>query len=103
MTNPEIPAQSITKHSSTDHLEEFQPYLDEIDIPADQKRDFLALLWSIMVEFVNLGFGVDAASQAIASQMSLDVRFVKNDAPLALTFDAANQDQSIEEKEVEYE
>lgn len=103
MTNPEIPAQSITKHSSTDHLEEFQPYLDEIDIPADQKRDFLALLWSIMVEFVNLGFGVDAASQAIAAQMSLDERDGQKDAPLALTFDAANQDQSIEEKEVEYE
>ena len=70
MTNPEIPAQSITKHSSTDHLEEFQPYLDEIDIPADQKRDFLALLWSIMVEFVALGFGADATSQAIAAHLA---------------------------------
>ncbi|MEO0747746.1 MAG: hypothetical protein AAFZ10_05150 [Pseudomonadota bacterium] len=74
MSNPEIPTHNTNNHSSEKHLEEFQPYLDEIDIPEDQKREFLALLWSIMVEFVNLGFGVDAASQAIAAHMSLDER-----------------------------
>ncbi|MEM9128232.1 MAG: hypothetical protein AAGA97_00700 [Pseudomonadota bacterium] len=103
MTNPEIPTHSTKNHSSDKHLEEFQPYLNEIDIPEDQKREFLALLWSIMVEFVNLGFGVDAASQAIAAQISVTESEGQTDAQLALSFDAANQDQSIEDKEVEYE
>ena len=52
------------------HLEEFQPYLDDVDIPDDQKRAFLELIWSIMVEFVALGFGADATSQAIAAHLA---------------------------------
>ncbi len=55
-----------TNHSLT----EFQPYLDDVDIPADQKQAFLELIWSIMVEFVALGFGADATSQAIAAHMA---------------------------------
>ena len=52
------------------HLEEFQIYLDEVDIPDDQKHAFLELIWSIMVEFVALGFGADATSQAIAAHLA---------------------------------
>ena len=56
-----------------DHLAEFQPYLDDVDIPDDQKRAFLELIWSIMVEFVALGFGADATSQAIAAHLSVSI------------------------------
>ncbi len=51
-------------------LAEFQPYLDDVDIPDDQKRAFLELIWSIMVEFVALGFGADATSHAIAAHLA---------------------------------
>lgn len=59
-----------TTQNTTYHLEEFQPYLDDVDIPEDQKHAFLALIWSIMVEFVALGFGADATSQAIAAHLA---------------------------------
>jgi len=61
---------SPSPFSQTDPLAEFQPYLDDIHILDDQKHAFLELLWSIMVQFAALGFGVDAASQAIAAQLS---------------------------------
>ena len=49
---------------------EFQPYLDDVDIPDDQKQAFLEIIWSLMVEFVALGFGADATSQAIAAHLA---------------------------------
>ena len=53
-----------------DDLAEFQPYLDDIHIPEDQQREFLELLWSIMIQFASLGFGMDTVSHAIAAQLS---------------------------------
>ena len=68
------------------HLEEFQIYLDDVDIPDDQKHAFLELIWSIMVEFVALGFGADATSQAIAAHLAAGL----DDANLTNSFTAAN-------------
>lgn len=50
-------------------LAEFEPYLEDIHIPEERKQEFLETLWSIMVQFVALGFGADAASQAIAAHL----------------------------------
>jgi hypothetical protein len=39
-------------------VEKYQRYLDETDMTDDQKAEFLQALWSIIVTFVELGFGV---------------------------------------------
>ena len=36
----------------------YQHYLDDADMSEDQKREFLETLWTIIVGFVDLGFGV---------------------------------------------
>lgn len=39
-------------------------YLEDSDMSDDQKREFLETLWSIMVSFVDLGFGLHPTQQA---------------------------------------
>lgn len=42
----------------------FAHFLDDADLTEDQKREFLEALWSIIIEFVALGFDVHPAQQA---------------------------------------
>lgn len=44
-------------------VERFRPYLAELELSEDQERQFLEALWSIMLTFVELGFGVDSVQQ----------------------------------------
>lgn len=37
-------------------LDRYQSRLDEFDLPPEQHEDYLRLLWTIMVSFVELGF-----------------------------------------------
>lgn len=37
----------------------YQPLLDDIEIPDDQKQALIETLWSIVITFVDLGFEVD--------------------------------------------
>lgn len=37
---------------------EYQRYLDDADLSEAQKKDVVEALWSIMVSFVELGFGI---------------------------------------------
>jgi hypothetical protein len=39
-------------------IERYQAFLDGSDMTGAQKEEFLGALWSIMVSFVELGFGV---------------------------------------------
>jgi hypothetical protein len=39
-------------------VEKYQRFLDETDMTEEQKAEFLQALWSIIVTFVELGFGV---------------------------------------------
>ena len=41
----------------------YQHYLDDSDLTDEQKREFLDVLWSIIVSFVDLGFGVHPLQQ----------------------------------------
>ena len=41
----------------------YEHYLAECDLTEDQKREFLDTLWSIIVAFVDLGFGVHPVQQ----------------------------------------
>lgn len=44
--------------------ERYEQYFEDSDLTDDQKREFIAALWSIIVNFVDLGFGVHPAQQA---------------------------------------
>lgn len=57
----------------------YQKYLDEPDLTESQKRDFLDALWSIIVSFVDLGFGVHPLQQAApdeCGQTGIPVEFL---------------------------
>lgn len=45
--------------------DEFQRLIDDVNIPDEQKREFLKTLWNIVVTFVDLGFGMEATQQAM--------------------------------------
>jgi len=90
-------------NESSDHLAEFYPYLEDLNIPEDQRREFLETLWSIMVQFVSLGFGVDTASQAISAKLFEDRLPVSEPQRvlLASSFDAAHREgKTILDQEV---
>lgn len=46
------------KPTITVDVERYQAYLDDSGLTDEQKREFLQALWSIIVAFVDLGFGV---------------------------------------------
>lgn len=43
----------------------FEEYLADSSLTDDQKREFLEVLWSIIVGFVDLGFGIHPVQQAL--------------------------------------
>lgn len=54
-------------------IQKYQAYLDGSGLTPTQKEDFLRALWSIMVAFVDLGFGVHPVQQACGQvEKSLD-------------------------------
>ena len=65
-------------------VDRYQKYLDDADLSEAQKQDVLEALWSIIVSFVDLGFGVHPVQRAcgqlpeIASQSSNQVVDVVN-------------------------
>lgn len=52
--------------------EEYAPYLEDSDLTEEQKREFLETLWSIMVSFVDLGFGIHPVQQASGQDWSIE-------------------------------
>lgn len=44
---------------------EFQHFINDMNIPDEQKTEFLETLWNIVVTFVDLGFGMEAAQHAL--------------------------------------
>jgi len=40
-------------------------YLEDSDLSDEQKREFIETLWSIVVSFVDLGFGIHPLQQAL--------------------------------------
>lgn len=54
-------------------VEKYQSYLDGSDLNDAQREDFLRALWSVILAFVDLGFGVHPVQQACGQvEKSLD-------------------------------
>lgn len=49
---------SSAQRSLTIDVARYQEYLDGSDLTPEQKEDFLHAVWSVVVTFVELGFGV---------------------------------------------
>ena len=50
----------------------YLPFFEDEDIPDEAKKELLEALWSIVVSFVDLGFGVHPVQQACGKDMRLD-------------------------------
>jgi len=50
----------------------YEEYLADSDLTADQRREFLEALWTIVVSFVELGFGIHPVQQARDANGELD-------------------------------
>jgi hypothetical protein len=49
----------------------YLPFFEDENISEDQKREMIEALWSIMVSFVDLGFGIHPIQQACGKDISL--------------------------------
>ncbi len=47
-------------------VEYYQSFLDDVDISGEQKQELIETLWNIVVQFVDLGFGIHPLQQAKA-------------------------------------
>jgi hypothetical protein len=76
-------AGNISPPTLTIDWETYGKYLDESDLPDTEKREFLETLWSIVVSFVDLGFGVHPLQQvtdnACAQQAEI-AKFIASDS-----------------------
>ena len=77
----------------------YQAYLDDPSLSEDQKEEIINALWSIMVAFVDLGFGVHPAQEVCGKPASkLDVAGDKDSNEskpvdtLSKTFERASDD-----------
>ena len=46
-------------------IEEGQNYLDDADIPDDKKQELIETLWNIVVQFVDMGYGIESTQQVM--------------------------------------
>ncbi len=42
----------------------YQSFLDDVDIPGDKRDELIETLWAIVVQFVDMGFGIHPLQQA---------------------------------------
>lgn len=61
---PESPSMMRHGKTLTIDVERYQRYLDHTDMSAAEREEFLRALWSIICNFVDLGFSVHPLQQA---------------------------------------
>lgn len=67
------------KPTLTVDVEKYQAFLDGADMTEAQKEEFLQALWSIIVSFVDLGFGVHPLQEVCGENADCDSKSAKND------------------------
>ncbi len=67
---PEFNPETAPARLSID-WDAYLPFLENEDISEEQKRELIEALWSIMVSFVDLGFGIHPIQQVCGQDMSL--------------------------------
>ena len=69
MQHRQNPPPTFTPSLELD-LEAYAPYLESADISEEDKRQLIEMLWSIVVSFVQLGYGVTPVQQVLDEQQS---------------------------------
>ena len=59
--------ESTAAYTSTPPFdpEKYRTYLEDTELSEEQQVEYLKVLWSIMITFVDLGFGVDSVQQVL--------------------------------------
>ncbi len=61
----EIEATEGTNYKTlTLDIDYYQSFLDDADIPDDKKQELIETLWNIVVQFVDMGYGIHPLQQA---------------------------------------
>lgn len=71
---------------------DWEPYLEDIDVPENQKQELIETLWGIVLSFIDLGYEVSENKSACGQQV--DLKSVLESAVLDLHTDrkaAANE------------
>lgn len=67
---PEFNPETAPPRLSID-WDAYLPFLENEDISEEHKRELIEALWSIMVSFVDLGFGIHPVQQVCGQDISL--------------------------------
>lgn len=81
------------KPTLTVDVEKYQAYLDGSDMTEAQKEEFLQALWSIIVSFVELGFGVHPLQEVCGKPPEVSSRGAK-DAFNAISSEEPEKDEN---------
>lgn len=60
-------------------VDEYQAYLDDPNISDDQKAEMIEILWSIVVNFVDMGFGIHPVQEVTKNQQIKKIEQEKNE------------------------
>ena len=60
-------------------VDAYQAYLEDTDLSDAQKREMIEALWSIVVSFVELGFGVHPVQEACGKLTEIEAESPKQD------------------------
>ena len=56
------------------NVDDYRQYVEDMDLNGEQEEELLQTLWTIIVSFVDLGFGIDTVQQAINKPSSHETR-----------------------------
>ena len=84
--------EDLQPHTLSIDWELYGSYLDQSDLSDDQKREFIESLWSIVVSFVDLGFGIAPVQVACEQNTNSTLRL-----PADLLFSDDNIPKTISE------
>lgn len=63
-TNPKLLA--LRRHRVEFDVLKYQKYLDQMDLTAEQRQKFLEAIWTIIIAFVDLGYGIHPTQHPFA-------------------------------------
>ena len=82
------------KPTLTVDVEKYQSFLDGADMTEAQKEVFLQSLWSIIVSFVDLGFGVHPLQEVCGEDAESDSKKVNKTVDMLMS-DTFNADKNM--------
>ncbi len=78
-------------------IDTYQALLDDPELSEDQQREFLETIWSIVVQFVDMGFGIETTQLALnASNAPPNLDADKGSPALECIFDNAGVSETNE-------